>query len=485
MEGLPFYRQRWFRIALPVAGVGLAYLLMHYKQPKETAAGWMVDLLALGMMFMGTLALASQYILPVRTLRERQGATDRLFLYVSGGHGPIVFVRDGELVATAKELRRKGAGVILVDGSSGVVLEKGRQYSRACGPGIVFMAAGERIHAALDLRRQARSQSSQALTRDGIELKAEVSVVFALDPGETDSLPIGGGEAQAETSFLGQTQITPAFPFRPQNAFKAVYGGAVTEKAELKWADLPIIVATELFRDQVSRLTLDDLFDPQAAESAPVVALQARLTKQVQGAALLRERGIKVYSASVGALELAESVTAQRVRSWAAHWQKQAFTTLAKADVEVERITEKARAEAQIEIIEQFKLMQDALVDEGSSVPRQEIAQKLITGLDRVASDPVTQMLISSDTAKQLANLRHWVGLPADDGELHRGETVKVIGQVTLSEDLSEVSAIELKALEAGEVELPAATQGQATGEGDMPANSGRTLPAAPEEKSP
>jgi hypothetical protein len=66
---------------------------------------------------------------------------------------------------------------------------------------------------------------------------------------------------------------------------------------------------------------------------------------------------------------------------------------------------------------------------------RQEIAQKFVTALNRVASDPVTQMLISGDTMKQLTNLRYWVGLPAE-----ATDSVQMIGQPA-SEDLSEIVA--------------------------------------------
>jgi regulator of protease activity HflC (stomatin/prohibitin superfamily) len=430
-QGKPFYQQRWFKIATPVVGVVAIYALMHWNQPAETLAGWLVDTLAVLMMFFGTLALASQYVLPVRTIRERQKALDRLLSYVSGMHGPIAFVRDGQPVGSVEELKRRGAGAILVDGSSAVVLERGRQFSRAAGPGMVFTEFNERLAAAFDLRKQSRSQDTQALTKDGIEIKTSVSVTFALDPGDQVSLR----ESLEEHDMLGQARITPAFPFNPDSAFKAYYGFAVTEKDMLKWMDLPIVVASEYFRDHVSRLTLDDLFMPRDPQSSPVAALQTRLTDQVQKAPLLKERGIKAYSVSIGLLELPEEVTRQRTRTWAARWQKEAFTTLATADVEAERIKEKARAEAQSEMLSHFREYLSQTFSGDGEATKQEIAQKFVTALNRVASDPVTQMLISGDTMKQLTNLRYWVGLPAE-----ATDSVQMIGQPA-SEDLSEIVA--------------------------------------------
>ncbi len=440
----PVFRQRWFRIGAPVVGVLILYALLHWRQPAETAAGWMVDLLAGAMVFFITLAFASQYILPVRTIRERRTALDRLFLYVFGGHGPIVFVRDGELQADPEELKRRGAGVILLDGSSGLVLERGRKFSRAAGPGIVFTQANERIAATLDLRRQARTQSTQALTQDGIELRTEVTVEFGLDPGEE----VSPGDLPDDKNFFGRARITPAFPFNPDSAFKAVYGGAITEKEPLEWDDLPIIVAAESFRDQVSRVTLDDLFLPKDPDSSPVAALQSRLTAQVEFAPLLRERGIKVYSASAGLLTLPEEVTRQRLRSWATRWQKLQMTTLADGEAKAEQIKERARAEAQMDMLDQFKGFQDLLAADAGPINKEEITKQWVVALERVAGDPITRMLLPGDTMRQISNLRHWVDVTVESG----AEPPKVIGQPEASEDLSEVVAA---LLNAGTQETP------------------------------
>lgn len=425
----PFYQENWFRIGAPIVGLVGLYLLTMLA--PNTFAGWVVDIIAFGMMFIGTLALASQYVLPVRTVKERRAAYERLMAYTSGMHGPIVFVRDGLLVGSAEELRRRGMGAILVDGSSAVVLERGRSYSRSHGPGIVFTDFNERLAATFDLRKQSRSHEAAALTKDGIEIKANVSVTFALDPGDQ----VTPRETRDERDFLHQARITPAFPFNPESAFKAYYGFAVNEKQEtVKWLDLPLIVTTEFFRDQISKSNLDDLFRPADPLASPFSAMQTRLTELVQKAQLLKDRGIKVYSVSVGTPEFPTDVIETRFRTWAAHWEKEAKTALAMADVETERIKEKARAEAQVDMVNHFRdFLGQTFTGEGET-GKKEIAQKFVTALNRVASDPVTHMLISGETMRQLTNLRTWVGL-------EQGESgVQMLGKPN-SEDLSEIVA--------------------------------------------
>lgn len=425
---VPFYHQRWFRIGAPVAVVLIVYALLHWRQPAETLAGWIVDALGAGMTFLGALALASQFILPVSGAEDRLKAVGRIFDYVIGQHGPIVFVRGGELVGSAEELKRRGAGVILVDAASAVVLEKGRLFSRALGPGIQFMERQERIATTLDLRRQVRSQHAQALTRDGIQIKAKVSVVFALDPGDQPSLR----DSADELDFLGRPKGKPAFPFNPDTAFKAYYGEAVAEKDALKWSDLPAIVAAEHFRDQAGRFTLDELFELGAPDAAPLATLQKRLRLDVQSAALLKSRGIKVYSVSVSGLELPEDVMRQRVRTWAIRWQQKILNESGRADFEVKLIKDQAEAEAKAEILGKFKDSLALLVSGGDgAADRESIAQKLLGELDRVAADPVTSMLLSDDTIRYMADVRRrkWAGLAAEaGGESDDWRKAKIIG---------------------------------------------------------
>ncbi len=422
-QGKPFYQQRWFKIATPVVGVVAIYALMHWNQPKETLAGWMVDALGTVMVFFGTLALASQFVLPVSRPEERWQSVWRILDYVAGQHGPIVFVRDGMLVGSAEELQRKGAGVMLLDAASAAVLEKGREFSRAVGPGITFLEHKERIVATLDLRKQSRSQSTQALTRDGIQVKADVSVTFALDPGSQMSLR----DSPDETDFLGRRREMPPFPFNPDSVFKAYYGEAVTEKEAIKWIDLPVIVAAEHFRDLANRFTLDELFEIANEGAAPLKTLQAHLKTVVQSSPHLQSRGIKVYSVSVGMPELPENVMKQRVRSWAARWEQKILQEMGRANADIEELQEEAKAEAKAEILKELRGGL-ARLSPGNGSPEHghEIVRELISGMDRIAADPMTSMFLSGDSAQFLAHMkRKWEGLPEESAESGGAETAK------------------------------------------------------------
>jgi hypothetical protein len=171
----------------------------------------------------------SQFVLPVNTRTERRKAIDQLFIYLSGGHGPAIFIREGKEIAKAGELQQRGPGVMLVDSCSAVVLEKrGKGVSglgkraeklakpisrvlggsvkpdksptvRVVGPGLAFTKPKERIRGVVDLRPQFRRREGvNGYTKDGIEVTCRVFARFTV--GESpDVLPVAyDGEQTAE-----------------------------------------------------------------------------------------------------------------------------------------------------------------------------------------------------------------------------------------------------------------------------------------------
>ena len=61
------------------------------------------------------LVLFSQFVLPVQTLREGFKAVTRMYSSLMGEHGPVVYVKEGHIIARPDELERRGPGVARVD----------------------------------------------------------------------------------------------------------------------------------------------------------------------------------------------------------------------------------------------------------------------------------------------------------------------------------------------------------------------------------
>lgn len=320
--------------------------------------------LAFWMFFFG------QFVLPVRTLGERWLAADRLFAYLSGSHGPALFIHNGDVKESAHERTKRGRGVALVDTASGAVLRNSHAFTRAIGPGIVFTGSNEYLAGAVDLhhqvkslgppdgedpfapqredeapeayeqRRERRYQTS-GLTRDGVEVIPIVTVVFKLisEPGQ------------------GNTQ----FGYNPTSVWKAIAHEGVdadalpdSKRYNLAWNWLPVYVAVDLWREYLRKFALDQLFaytsparqnrdEPHLTAFDTIVKnMRARMVeaqapeldeygtptgglKDSNECKLLRDRGIEVLGVNVRSLRFPRPVEDQLVEQWKATWLQRAI----------------------------------------------------------------------------------------------------------------------------------------------------------------
>jgi hypothetical protein len=185
-----------------------------------------VNILIFCGVYLISLFVVAQFVLPVHTWQERIMAWNRLRSYLVGWHGPAVFVREGKLISRAEEDDNVYPGVALVDLRSAIVLEQTNAWAlesetdgeiddpvskrrppfsfrrgpasqddqygltRVCGPGINFTEWGEKIRNVVDLRPQIRLESGvKAFTKDGIEVETRVFVGFSLS-SPPDVIPV-------------------------------------------------------------------------------------------------------------------------------------------------------------------------------------------------------------------------------------------------------------------------------------------------------
>lgn len=275
--------------------------------------------------------------------------------------------------------------------------------ARIEGQGIVFTEAHEIIREALDLRRQTRGRPPiKALTREGIEVSAPIKVVFILDDGLSQDQPDSPPAPSHDRS-------NPPFTLNRHNAFRAVYGTPVSKDDEevKKWTDLPAFVASDIFRDMISTQTLDNLFRPTNDTEFPLIGFREDFNRRVQEEPVLRERGIRVIAATFGRLSAPDAVVEQRISSWQADWQRQQMEVLAAGDLQTARIIQRARANAQFDMVQRMTTL---MRQSGS---KQAVALRLFQALEAASADPSTRRLLPADTihvlTNWLQNLRGWL----------------------------------------------------------------------------
>ncbi len=343
MDAVPFYRRPGFWTAAGAAAWGIVYAWTFSRSSLEHRA--FVGLID-AIVFLAVLGLAmgmlAQFVLPARTWKERRAVVGRLLLYFAGAHGPVVFIQHGQEVAGRGDRDRIGPGVLLVDTCSAAVLRTATRFTRAVGPGIVFLQPGERVAEALDVRRQIRrlrarlpdpetpavpGPSSQALTRDGVPVSADLSVTFMLDPGHN--------LAPRE----GQSAHLPPYEVHPPSAERAVYGHAYGEHEDLPWTELPLRLVVDLWREEVKRYRLEDLLGSRQQAGPALAGIRSALLQRLtptmparQESALaarppgsrelqvLQSRGIRVMDIAISNLLLPEAARRERLAAWLKDW---------------------------------------------------------------------------------------------------------------------------------------------------------------------
>lgn len=287
MDEPRFYQQNWFYyVASSIIAAGFYAWQVWQIYTAGAPALKILILLAIDIFLfvvglLSWLAFFAQFVLPVRTFRERQQIFERLLTYIGGGHGPAIFIENGRLRISHKEENKQGPGVVWLDSASAAVTRTATSFKQTLGPGVHFTESGETIVSTVDLHTQSQSlgprekekpfeakkddQSQEeydqiqkrreqvsAWTRDGIEVVPNISVSFKIDAEPVTKKHLPGSR----------------FGFDPQAVRKAITGEGINVNAptdasrrRVAWNQLPALVAADLWREYLSKFTLAQLFE--------------------------------------------------------------------------------------------------------------------------------------------------------------------------------------------------------------------------------
>jgi len=280
MDERRFYQRPWFSVSLWVLIGGGFYIWQLRKM-----GGFLPNLgsvVADGVLFFIGLfvwmAFFAQFVLPVRTFRERQNIFDRLLTYLSGRHGPAIFIRDGKQVKGLGEEKKKGPGVIWLDSASAAVTRNATSFKQTLGPGVHFTEEGEYIAGVVDLHTQNLGIGPRE-TEDPFGTKREDQSDEEFDQVQKRRLEVSawtrdGIEVVPNISITFKIEATPAkdeeegsrFGFDAESVRKAITGEGINSSAPDKrrhvaWNRLPALIAADLWREYLSKFTLAELFE--------------------------------------------------------------------------------------------------------------------------------------------------------------------------------------------------------------------------------
>jgi hypothetical protein len=389
------------------------------------------------------ITLTAQFVLPVRSGKERLAVIRRLLGFLIGERGPSTFIRNGSAREKHGERLRRALGVFLIDQASSAVLRTDTQFTRAVGPGVHFTERGEWRAESLDLRRQIHTIQSTtplagepieldeinafALTHDGIPVSTDLSVEFMLDPGHTYE-PREGRYANK-----------PPYEYNPQAAERAVYGHAYGKFEELPWTALPLRLVVDLWRELVKGKDLKELLGDDEHEKPTLQQMrreiQARLTTPPPDGSsdplanrefsILHSRGIRVLKVDgMSSLHLPDDVRLERMAIWREDWADAVQEAVANANQGVKRARREGEAKA-------CKI----LISELTAELRHELTERKIPG----RRDTIRLIL---EDAKNLCSQQ---GLVADGANLVMQLSDMISELRGLDEDCAELGGGDLR----------------------------------------
>lgn len=255
--------------------------------------------------------------------------------YFAGGVDEDPNLRNPDLPPSMRIMR---AGMI--DSHLVLVLGRGPHFSRAAGPGYVKLEKGEHIRQIIDLRTHRRQTQLEAMTRDGIPLKATLRVDFHIRRLPPEEVPAG-----------------VPFPYDPEAIFAAYTFSSFGEaEAEIPWMErvAPMSAATAL--TEISSYTLDDAYQTIAPTPRWRALDPTRLQHQLK--MMLNEKlaghGIEIADLTLFDWRLPEDVLAQRIINWQRKWEKQMRTVLNQQEVDWAMLVAQMQGAANVELVQQI-----------------------------------------------------------------------------------------------------------------------------------
>ena len=264
-------------------------------------------------------------------------------------------------------LRVGGPGLIAITAGEVAVTEVNGRFHRILGSGVHLLGRFEYVHAILDLRPQERTATDVRLTtRDGIEVKADVTLIFRLDTG---------GE------FPSRTQ---PYPFDEEAVRQAAYNQTVLPEGGVStWDSAPIGAASGALAKIIANYRLDELLHARAA-AEPYQAIRAELTHKIRP--MLANQGIELAGLHISRLELPEEVANQYIDYWRTHWQTQIRLLQADGEAMALEEVEIARAEAEMTMIQAIvEGVQRAQQSADADNMREIVALRLVEALEKIA----------------------------------------------------------------------------------------------------
>jgi len=304
----------------------------------------------------------SQFVLPIQNPKYRQEIHARVKYFGTGRRGPALFVKNGQVIMHEGEAGRRGAGLIVLDTASALVLRTDTEIRDTVGPGIKFTSENEYIAGSVDLRAQwkfigplatdqpflnpvpisspksyndiqSRRQQTSGLTRDGFEVSPTISIKFSIKR-PVEKTPTESG-------------VTSQYGYDADSVRNAItreviqLGTSDNSKVRMEWNKFPAHLVVNIWREYIRKFKLGDLFTSSGISGLQTIEeMINKRVKQSDVVALddtgvptgewleslefkqLQSRGLEIMEVRIHNVLFEPDIEKQTIEQWSAEWLK-------------------------------------------------------------------------------------------------------------------------------------------------------------------
>jgi hypothetical protein len=380
----------------------------------------------------------SQFVLPIQNPKFRREIASRVSNFESGRRGPALFVKNGRVITHEGEQDKRGAGVIVLDTASALVLRTDTEIRDTVGPGIKFTRGDEYIAGSVDLRSQwqfigplasdqsflasappkndknlqIRAQQTSGLTRDGFEISATISIKFGIKR-PFDKQP-------NESGVISQYGFDPLAVRNAITREVVMLNTSDNKQTRMEWNRLPAHLVVNLWREYIRKFKLSDLFTNNGVSGLQtiedminkrvglpnVVALDDTGLPTGEWAESLEykqleSRGLEITEVRIHNVLLDQAIESSMIESWSAEW-----LTLAKKEEallkEKEALIETAARE---EASKKFALIASEKIGNKPTMPQQTPFKTLQLLIEPLRDFIIKESSANNDMEKELRKL--------------------------------------------------------------------------------
>jgi hypothetical protein len=283
-------------------------------------------------------------------------------------------------------------GFVISDCDHAVVISAGTRFKGVQGPGVAFTRFADQVVQVVDLRPHLRAFPVDAMTKDGIRVRVWTATACKID---------AGGKQPA----LGEP-----LPYNKSAAFKAFHAHRAEHEGnqtkQLMWYDLPRVFAERALQNIISEYSFDDLYGPYSAgDPPPRVEIADRFRERV--GAELEPLGIHFVGGGISEVEAVDpEVYVKRVESWKTEWDRKIMLRQAEGQAEWLRIVERARAEAQTDLILELGRQLEEMSTARTEFRPERVLEQLVIVLDQMMGEPALKSILPEETLRGIMYIR-------------------------------------------------------------------------------